>query len=109
MRLAQVAPVWAVGVSRKRIGRLELWRSLALAAFTFVAALPVGLVLGWVLLDRVNAEAFGWRLPMHFFPDDWLQLAALAGAAAFAAALWPAYRLARLTPARMTQVFSQER
>jgi putative ABC transport system permease protein len=88
---------------------LELWRSLALAGFTFLAALPVGLVLAWVLLTHVNAQAFGWRLPMYFFPGDWLWLALLAAAAAFAAALWPSWRLVRLSPARLTQVFSQER
>ncbi len=109
MRLPQLAPVWAVGLSRGHLARLELVRALALAGFTFAYALPVGLVLAWVLLTQINAQAFGWRLPLHLFPLDWVRLAGLAALAALASAAWPAWRLARLTPARLSQVFSVAR
>ena len=56
---------------------------------------PVGLVLAWVLLSVINLEAFGWRLPMHVFPLEWLRLGLLSLAAAGLASLWPAWRLAR--------------
>jgi putative ABC transport system permease protein len=72
-------------------------------------ALPVGLALAWVLLAVVNVEAFGWRLPMQVFPADWLRLLALSVLAAGIAAAFPALRLSRLAPARLLQVFSQER
>lgn len=108
-RLAQLAPVWAIGVTRARLARLELARALMLAAFTSALALPLGLALAWILLAVVNVEAFGWRLPMHVFPLDWLRLLALALAAAALAALWPARRLARMAPARLVQVFASAR
>ncbi|MEJ6393347.1 FtsX-like permease family protein [Gymnodinialimonas sp. 2305UL16-5] len=109
LRLPQLAPVWAIGTSRNRLAWVEMGRSLALAALTFALALPVGLALAWVLLALVNVEAFGWRLPMRLFPTDWLMLFALALIAATLAALGPTLRLARIAPARLAQVFAQER
>ncbi len=109
IRLPQLAPVWALGLTRARLGWLELVRAVTLAALTFVAAVPVGLVLAWILLAVVNVEAFGWRLPMHVFPRDWLLLGALSLVAAALASLWPARRLATRAPAELVKVFAQER
>jgi putative ABC transport system permease protein len=109
LRLPQLAPVWALGLTRARLARFELLRSLILAALTFVLALPVGLVLAWVLLAIVNVEAFGWRLPMTLFPGDWLRLFALAMLAAALAAALPALRLARISPTTLLKVFAHER
>ena len=109
MRLPQLAPVWALGLTRGRLARLELWRTLLLAALTAVAALPVGLVLAWALLAVVNVQAFGWRLPMDVFPLEWLRLMALAVAAAALAALVPVRRLATMPPRALLGVFAHER
>lgn len=109
MRLPQLAPVWALGLTRARLARFEILRSLILAALTFVLALPVGLCLAWVLLAIVNVEAFGWRLPMSLFPGDWLRLFGLALLAATLAAALPAWRLSRTAPATLLKVFAHER
>ncbi len=109
MRLAQLAPVWAMGLTRARLAWLEFFRALTLAALTFAAAVPVGLGLAWILLAVINVEAFGWRLPMHVFPADWAVLGGLSLLAAAAASLWPARRLAALPPADLVKVFAQER
>lgn len=109
MRLSQVAPVWAVGTTRATLARLEMLRTIVLAALTFVAALPVGLLLAWILLTIVNVEAFGWRLPMHVFPADWLRLLFLAILAAALAAAIPVWRLSRTRPAQFLKVFVHER
>ncbi len=109
MRLPQLAPVWALGLTRRRLARLELARALVLAMLTVVAAVPVGLALAWVLLAVINVEAFGWRLPMFVFPVDWLRLGALSLLAAALASLWPALRLARRPPAQLIAVFAHER
>jgi len=109
MRLPQLAPVWALGLTRRGLARLELLRALLLATLTMVLAVPVGLVLAWVLLAVINVEAFGWRLPMHLFPAQWAVLGALALVAAAAASLWPALRLARIPPSTLLRVFASER
>ncbi len=109
LRLPQLAPLWAIGTSRATLAAVEMARSLTLAALTFLLALPTGLALAWILLALVNVEAFGWRLPMRIFPPDWLALFGLALLAAALAALGSTIRLARMAPARLTQVFAQER
>lgn len=108
MRLPQIAPLWAMGVRRNMLGRLELARAIGLAALTALLALPLGLALAWVLLAHVNVAAFGWRLPMFLFPGDWLRLGVLALLAAALAGLVPALNLMRLAPARALRVFADE-
>jgi putative ABC transport system permease protein len=109
MRLPQLAPVWALGLTRRRLAGLDLIRAVVLAALTGALALPLGLALAWALLAVVNVEAFGWRLPMYLFPLDYLRLGVLALLAAALAALWPAWRLSRTPPAQLLGVFRHER
>ena len=109
MRLPQMAPVWAMGTTQRRLAGLEVLRTMLLAALTAVLALPLGLALAWVLLAIVNVEAFGWRLPMYLFPTDYARLLVFALAAALVAALWPAWRLARMEPAALLRIFANER
>lgn len=109
MRLPQLAPVWALGVTRAKLAQIEFLRALMLAALTFVLALPVGLGLAWVLLAVINVEAFGWRLPMSLFPRDWAILGVASLAAAGLASLWPARQLAKRPPSDLIRVFSHER
>ncbi|MCA0873317.1 FtsX-like permease family protein [Seohaeicola saemankumensis] len=109
MRVPQLAPIWALGLTRGQLARLELLRSLTLAALTALLAIPLGLLLAWALLAIINVEAFGWRLPMHLFPGDWLLLFLLALVAATAAALLPAMRLYRIPPSELLKVFADAR
>lgn len=109
MRLPQLAPVWALGLTRRRLAVLELVRAVALAVMTGLLAVPLGLALAWILLAIVNVEAFGWRLPMFVFPYDMVRLGGLTLVAAVVAALWPAWRLARTPPQALLKVFSNER
>jgi len=109
IRLPQLAPVWAIGVRRRDLALYEIARTLALWLVTFLAAIPVGLTLAWVLLSIVNVEAFGWRLPMMVFPIDWLWLGAIALLAAFLSVLVPVRRLATINPADLLRIFANER
>jgi putative ABC transport system permease protein len=109
LRLAQLAPVWAVGVTRRRLSVLEFSRILLFAGATAVIAVPLGLALAWCLVAVVNVEAFGWRLPFHVFPAQWMQIFALALVTAALAAAAPLMRLARIAPAELLKVFANER
>uniref|UniRef100_UPI00356B49F2 FtsX-like permease family protein n=1 Tax=Sulfitobacter sp. TaxID=1903071 RepID=UPI00356B49F2 len=109
LRVPQLAPVWALGLTRRRLGWLELLRAVLLAGLVFVCAIPMGLGLAWVLLSVINVEAFGWKLPMYLFPFDYLRLGFYAMVAAFLAAAWPALRLMRTPPATLLRVFARER
>ena len=109
LRVPQLAPVWAIGVTRATLGRLELFRAVGLGLLVFICAIPLGLALAWILLALVNVEAFGWQLPMFLFPLDYLQLGAYALVAVALAAAWPAWRLVRTPPAALLKVFAHER
>jgi putative ABC transport system permease protein len=58
MRVPQLAPAWAMGLTRRQIGWLELMRAMMLAVLTAIVALPLGLALAWALLAVVNVAAF---------------------------------------------------
>jgi putative ABC transport system permease protein len=109
LRLPQLAPVWALGLTRRTLAGLELLRAAGLAAVVFVLAIPLGLALGWVLLAVVNVAAFGWRLPMQVFPAEIARLGLWSLLAAVLAAAWPALRMARRKPADLLRVFAQTR
>ncbi|MBY5962737.1 ABC transporter permease [Marinobacter nauticus] len=52
--------------------------SLALVFAVLVCALPLGVWLTWILVQRINPLAFGWSLPMAVYPGFWIELAVLA-------------------------------
>jgi len=108
-RLPQLAPLWAIGITRRRLAVIELIKTLAVALFTALLALPLGLVVAWCLIAVVNVKAFGWRLPFQVFPLQLLELLGVAMLAAGAATLLPMLKLARLQPAALIRVFSNER
>ncbi len=108
-RLPQLAPLWAIGITRRQLAGIELLKTMSVALITTMLALPLGLLVAWCLLAIVNVKAFGWRLPFHVFPMQLLWLVGVALAAAFAAAALPVIRLARMQPASLIRVFANER
>jgi putative ABC transport system permease protein len=108
-RLPQLAPLWAIGITRRRLAAIELLKTLSVALITTLLALPLGLVVAWCLIAVVNVKAFGWRLPFHVFPLQLIELVAVAMLAALAAALPPALKLARMQPASLIKIFADER
>lgn len=108
-RLPQLAPLWAIGITRRRLAAIELLKTMSVALITTIFALPLGLLVAWCLLAVVNVKAFGWRLPFHVFPLQLLWLTGVAMAAALAAAALPVIRLARMQPASLIRIFANER
>jgi putative ABC transport system permease protein len=108
-RLPQLAPLWAIGITRKKLAGIELLKTMSVALITALFALPLGLLVAWCLLAIVNVKAFGWRLPFHVFPVQLIELLGVALVAAFLAALLPVLRLARMQPASLIRIFVNER
>ncbi|WP_454624306.1 FtsX-like permease family protein [Bradyrhizobium cenepequi] len=108
-RLPQLAPLWAIGLTRRKLARIELLKTMAVALITSLFALPLGLLVAWCLLAVVNVKAFGWRLPFQVFPLQLVELLGVALAAALCAALLPVIRLARMQPASLIRIFANER
>jgi putative ABC transport system permease protein len=108
-RLPQLAPLWAIGITRRQLAAIELLKTMSVALITTIFALPLGLLVAWCLLAVVNVKAFGWRLPFHVFPLQLLWLTGVAMAAAVAASALPVIRLARMQPASLIRIFANER
>ena len=108
-RLPQLAPLWAIGITRRQLAAIELLKTMSVALITTIFALPLGLLVAWCLLAVVNVKAFGWRLPFHVFPMQLLWLTGVAMAAAVAASALPVIRLARMQPASLIRIFANER
>jgi putative ABC transport system permease protein len=108
-RLPQLAPLWAIGITRGKLAMVELLKTMSVALITALLALPLGLMVAWCLIAVVNVKAFGWRLPFHVFPLQLAELFLVAMAAALLAAIIPVLKLARLQPAELIKVFANER
>lgn len=68
--------VWGLSSHALRVRIASL--SVGLTLLAALAALPLGVLLTWVLVARINPLAFGWSLPMAVYPVFWLQLLAVA-------------------------------
>jgi putative ABC transport system permease protein len=108
-RLPQLAPLWAIGITRRRLAAIELTKTLSVALITALLALPLGLMVAWCLIAIVNVKAFGWRLPFDVFPLQLVKLLGVAMAASLLASLLPVARLARMQPANLVKIFADER
>ncbi|WP_443698111.1 FtsX-like permease family protein, partial [Pseudomonas sp.] len=107
-RLGQLAPLWALGVTRRQLMLLNLGQTWLLAVLTLLLALPLGLLLAWCLDAVINVQAFGWRLPLHIFPWQLAQLLGLALLATLLASAWPLWQLYRSRPADLLRTFAHE-
>ncbi len=107
-RLGQLAPLWALGVTRRQLMLLNLGQTWLLAVLTLVLALPLGIALAWCLDTVINVQAFGWRLPLRVFPLQLAQLMGLALLATLLASAWPLYSLYRTQPADLLRTFAHE-
>lgn len=107
-RLGQLAPLWALGVTRRQLMLLNLGQTWLLAVLTLVLAVPLGLLLAWCLDAVINVQAFGWRLPLQVFPWQLAQLLGLALLATLLASAWPLWQLYRSRPADLLRTFAHE-
>ncbi len=107
-RLSQLAPLWAMGLRPSQLAGLSLLQMLVLAAFTCMLAIPLGLLLAWCLIDVVNVQAFGWRLPWHWFPGQWVTLVGFALGAVLLASVGPVWRIVRAQPGSLLRSFANE-
>jgi len=62
-------------------------------------SIPVGLAVALVLILVINLRAFGWSMDVQVDPVILLQAVGLSVAAALIAGIYPAYRMARISPA----------
>ena len=99
-RSRELGVLRANGLTPGQVWHLVTAQTGVLGAVAGLLALPAGLLLAAVMVHVVNRRSFGWSLDLHpgwALPAETLALA-LAGA--LLAGLYPAWRMARTSPAR---------
>lgn len=95
-RSREYAVLRTLGLQPAGVARLVGLQGLLLGLFAAVAAVPLGLGMGWVLIEVINREAFGWRMDFQLPVVPVLENLALGVGAALLASVYPSWRLARM-------------
>ena len=89
----------ATGMTPKQVGGYVTLQTSLMGLIAGVLSLPLGYVLAYVLVYVINKRSFGWTLQLSVAPEVLGQALLLAVAAAFLAGLYPAWQMARSSPA----------
>jgi len=67
-RQAPLARLYSLGVSRSKLRTMVFSQMLLVVVVTCLIAMPTGALLGYLLIDKITLQAFGWTIPMIW---DW--------------------------------------
>lgn len=98
-RKREMGVLRANGMTPSQMWRLITTQTGLMGLVAGVLAIPAGLVLAVVMIFVINRRSFGWSLDMIVSPDILLQAAGLALIGALLAGVYPAWRMARTSPA----------
>jgi putative ABC transport system permease protein len=98
-RSRELAVLRANGMTPGQVGQLVTAQTGLMGLAAGLLSLPVGLALAAIMIFIVNRRSFGWSMGMQVPPETLLQALALALAAALLAGVYPAWRMARTSPA----------
>lgn len=90
----------ASGVTPRQLWTLICTETGLMGLIAGLLAVPVGCVMAWMLIFVINRRTFGWRMDLFIAPEILLQGAVLAILAALLAGLYPAWKMARTSPAQ---------
>jgi len=98
-RARELAVLRALGVTPGQLGIMVTLQSGLIGLLSGLAALPLGLLMAWLLIEVINRRAFGWSMAVTVEPGALASALVLAVGAALAAGVYPAWRAARSRPA----------
>ncbi|MDH3420959.1 MAG: FtsX-like permease family protein, partial [Gammaproteobacteria bacterium] len=98
-RARESATLRALGMTRTQVGGMITAQTGVIGLLSGLAAVPLGIVMAWVLIKVINRRAFGWQIDMSIAPDILLVSVAFAMGVALLAGIYPAYRAGRSQPA----------
>ena len=98
-RKKEFAILRALGLTQKQVSQLILIESVMLGLIAAFFAVPVGMVMAWVLTDVIQYRAFGWSMPFQLSLEPVLVAILLGALAASIAAIYPAWLASRRHPA----------
>lgn len=94
-RARELALLRALGVTPAGVALLVETQTTFLGLAAGAAAVPTGFMAAFVLIEVINARAFGWHIDFHWGASAVANTVAIAAAAALLAGLYPAWRSAR--------------
>ena len=89
----------ATGLTPKQLWKLVILQTGIMGLIAGLIALPVGNILALVLIKVINERSFGWSIQFELMPNLFLQAIVLAVLAAVLAGIYPAFKMARTSPA----------
>ncbi len=99
-RARELAVLRALGVTRLELGGLVTLQTTYIGLLSGLAAIPLGLLMSWMLIDVINRRAFGWSMEIVVDPAVLWQALLLSAGVAFLAGIYPAWRASRARPAQ---------
>jgi len=94
-RSHELAVLRSLGLTPRGTAALIETQTAFMGLMALAAALPAGLLTALLLVEVINARAFGWHITFHLRPAQLRDALVLALGAALAAGLYPAWRSAR--------------
>jgi putative ABC transport system permease protein len=90
-RLAPLARLYALGVNRQQLRVMVLSQMLIIVFLTCLLAMPTGALLGYLLINKVTLQAFGWTIAMVWDWQAYAQVVLIALASSVIAVCLPLY------------------
>lgn len=98
-RARELGVMRANGLTPRQLWGVVLGQTGLMGFTAGLLALPVGVLVAFVLVYVINKRSFGWTLRIDYPPAIFVQALLLALLAALLAGIYPAYRMARTAPA----------
>ncbi len=98
-RAREFAMLRALGMTPGQVGSMVTTQTGVIGFLSGIAAIPLGVVMAWVLIKVINRRAFGWQIDMAVTPDILVSALVFAVGASLLAGFYPAWRAARSRPA----------
>ena len=98
-RMREFGMLRAIGLDPRQLWQLILTETSLMGAVAGIVAIPVGTAMAMALIYVINRISFGWTLQFAMQPEIYIQAAVTAVVAAVLAGIYPAWRIARVSPA----------
>lgn len=95
----ELAVLRALGMTPAQLGSMITTQTAVIGLLSGIAAVPLGIMMAYVLIEVINRRAFGWQIDMTIAPGILLSAVVFAIGAALLAGIYPAARAARSQPA----------
>lgn len=99
-RIREFGVLRAIGLTPRQLWLMVILQTSMMGFMAGFIALPIGNILAMVLIKVVNERSFGWSIQFEVLPHLLSQAVLLSIIAAVLAGIYPAFKMARTSPAQ---------